>query len=257
MEYLLLVISGLSLFLIVMSNFKVSRVEEIQKRHEDTQKSINETMNSIISLQKRIFETLNENSPEESAEHAYGGDTNLSVKNELLNMDRKISNIQSILKKMETNRNERSFNDSNVMNASKKTFSIENKLNSTSENSQVKVIQEIQNDIVEIEAKEDRNMEIKFNKFIIKYNNVTEDEKFILNRILKNSPGNWEKIEPEFMKDTTLRFILPMLCRKFIIDGVPLLKMKEIAGSFKVIWGESYPDALVQRIVEYFKDVVK
>jgi len=253
MEYIYVVISGLALFFIVMSNYKVSRVEENQKCHEENIKKLIDLVNSVEENQKMLSQKIDGLVELPVNDTANKSNVNMgNFKNELISIDRKISNLHSLVGKIKTNPEKAVNSNVNKQDSKKTNFDVPQKKQTNKS--------EMSNDKKNIPA-EDENVdvdsEILFNRFIIKYNQITEDERFVINRILKNSPATWERIEIDFMQEKTLRFILPLLCRKFILDGVPLIKMKEIGGGFKVIWGESFHENFLKRIVEYFKDVIK
>jgi len=199
-----------------MGNFKISRVEE-------------KLLKKISLLEDNLKKAAESSSKKENAESSAGFILPEKKPNE--NVEKEIKKVGNLLLSIE-----------NKIRDIERRFSDIQKQEKTEES---EIFREIKPQIIKKQEniKEEKKLSsggIFMKSFLEKYSKVSVDEKKVVSRLFKIQPGNWVKTDQLEIKETMERFLVPLLCRKFVLDGVPLIKMKDVGGKLKIVWGDSF-----------------
>lgn len=225
MDYLLAGMVLVTMFFTLRSNYKISNLEEKQKKlnqqqKEDVVRVLSKVHMNVEAMDKKMVffqKSLNDlkNSNDMIAKK------NLSIlKKQLDSIKGDTDLIKSIYLKPEANNNE------------KKEQLLVNETNKTS------IIQEKKEKETESTTQEKNYIETFNSKVKEKVKNMSPDEKWILKQLLINDPLNWQNVSELEDDVEMLKFKIPKLSRQFIIDGLPILMIKHAGEKMYVKWGE-------------------
>jgi hypothetical protein len=243
MDLFIGILSSLTCFFILMGNFKISRLgEEQEKRLLSYEKSAERIFLTLKELGKELDEgkamQANQcNSGFSKDNHGTGGFLSKSelesipafssLENGMARLETRIDQIENLLKSLE----------SDVRSAASSSFTNDSKDKSTLQ----------KNGAVSISFAE---------KVSQKYKMVSTEEKLFLNGLFRREPGEWHKTEDLGLDAATSKFLIPMVCRKMVFSGIPVIKMKDVNGIMKVLWGDGIKDTDIQVISDAFSSEV-
>ncbi len=223
MDYLILGIVLVTLFFSLRTNYKISNVEEKQRKRnqqckEDLDKTIVKLNTKVDSMEKRlIFLQKMISDYKESHESVSSKNINL-LKKQLLALKSDTDLIKSIYLKTDIKKQQNSNHSSNE--------SIQTELQ------QKEVVE--QQPVVEVKStQQDFHEKIKE-----KLQNMSGDEIWLLKQILSQEPLSWQTISQLQEEVSMPQFQIPKLSRKFIIDGLPVLMIKNAGDKMLVKWGD-------------------
>jgi len=111
-------------------------------------------------------------------------------------------------------------------------------LSTTKENGQSHQIRETSPKETQVSAQETNYQEEFIVKVKEKLKNMTGDEIWILKQLLNREPLIWQNVSELQDEIAMPQFQIPKLSRKFIIDGLPVLMIKNAGDKMLVKWGE-------------------
>lgn len=223
MDYLFLGIVLVTLFFSLRTNYKISNVEEKQRKRnqqnkEDLDKTIVKLNTKIDSMEKRII-FLQKMISDYKESHELISSKNISLlKKHLLALKSDTDLIKSIYLKADIKKQQNSNHSSNE--------SIQSEL-------QQKEIVE-QQQVVEVKSTQQDFQE----KIKEKLQNMSGDEIWLLKQLLAQEPLSWQTISQLQEEVSMPQFQIPKLSRKFIIDGLPVLMIKNAGDKMLVKWGD-------------------
>ncbi len=241
MDVLAIVLSSLACFFILMGNFKISRLgEEQEKRFRENEFTTGKILQELQNLRcewnakaKELHSELSEAKTE--MEDRLGGRAVASAVSERVDFENGISRLDKRLDLIE--RTIKSLEETvgpHVM----RTLSQEKRgpnggfIPTASELSLVEKIKQ-------------------------KYLMLSTDEKLFLNSLFRKEDSEWHKTEDLGLDGSTAKFLIPMISRKMVFAGVPLIKMKDVNGTMKVLWGEGLKEEDILDITEVFSNEVR
>lgn len=249
MDWFLLILSSLTCFFILMGNFKISHVEELQKAGKSALEKEIETLQHEVYLLRSEWDSKIEALLGLSADPA--GKT--SEKEEV---DRKMEkpNAQAELHLM----------SKGIIRMEKRLELIEKQLQTLTESAvlttgSAEALPTVAANALSAKAqsvpKESKSVVLEPSvllKIQQKYTMVSTDEKLFLKGLFRRTANEWHKTEEMGLDTQTAKFLIPMICRKLVFGGVPLIKMKDVSGSMKVLWGDGLKNTEIQEITRSF-----
>ncbi|HNW47152.1 MAG TPA: hypothetical protein PLN20_05155 [Thermotogota bacterium] len=240
MDVAAIVLSALTCFFILMGNFKISRLgEEQEKRFQETEHATGKLLQELQNLRSEWYDKAKELSLELSKAKTEIGDLTMGK-----------SNVSTVSDRVD-------FEDG-IRRLDKRLDSLEQTIKSLEGTIGPLVIRPL--------SQEKRTPVGSFDTVIPKislvdkikqkYPMLSTDEKLFLNTLFRKTECEWHKTEDLGLDASTAKFLVPMVGRKLVFSGVPLIKIKDINGTMKVLWGEGLRGEDVAGIAEAFVNEV-
>jgi hypothetical protein len=236
MEIIIIILIVLILFFVLRTNYKLSEHEEKTKNilDDEIQKSISvntQILEKVTSLEQKFIFYQNQLNDSLS-----DNDSQISLRNRKIN--RELEQIKA---------------DTDII----KSFYLKRSVKKTSEIPSTDVHREepkkdakgISSNVVKSRI-ENKNITIPVssvsedfkNNIKEKIENMTLHEMWILKQIFEKTPEEWFNAAEIETDQSNITFIMPKLSRKFIVDGVPIIKIKTLRDKMMIKWGESLTD---------------
>ncbi len=241
MDVLALVLSSLTCFFILMGNFKISRLgEEQEKRLQENERATGKILQELQNLRSEWNAKTKELRSELSVakgkiEDRAGGRATASVASERIDFENGLSQLDRRLEL------------------------IEQTIKSLEETIGPRLVQPL--------PQEKRMLNGAFGQTVPetslvekikqKYLMLSTDEKLFLNSLFRKEDCEWHKTEDLGLDGATAKFLLPMISRKLVFAGVPLIKIKDVNGTMKVLWGEGLREEDISDIADVFLNEVR
>jgi len=234
MDYLLLGIIFITLFFTLRTNYKISNLQEKQKKSQQHQKeeivqSFSKVNKNIESLEKKMVffqKTLNHLNDNQDII----AQKNLNIlKKQLVALKNDTDLIKTIYLKPQKNKKE--DNDKLLKNDQ------EIKESETEKKTQGNTLNE-----------QDNYLDTFNQKIKEKLMHMNADEIWILKQLLTQEPLNWQNISELDDEIAMPKFKIPKMSRQFIIDGLPILMIKNAGDKMYVKWGEGLTTDKIKEI---------
>lgn len=211
----------LVLFFTLRTNYKIS---DYYERHKKKNASDGETIKKVYSnllektdsLEKRmvILHKLLKDNNEKTDEQAR---TNLkSVQCELNQIIRDIDIIKSFFLKQSVKSGD---------------IAKRNQDEKTNINTIEKSTREVKKNIIHNEFSE---------KIKEKLSHMDTNEIWVLKQIVEKEPESWHNVGDFDYESSNAQFQIPKMSRKLIVDGLPILKIKNVSDKMIIKWGEGF-----------------
>ncbi len=263
MDFIIIILTVLILFLILRTNYRLSEHEEKTRKvlDEDIKHfaSINdELLQRITAIENKISFYQNQLNDLISENNSQNHQRNRRISKELEQIKSDTDIIKSLHLKRSIKRTDEKSNsnssmlpDHEIMKEKKKKTTIltENKsdLNLKKKLPKESGGNEPQPILKSMEEKKITTEDESFKKIINeKIGSLTIDDVVILKQIFKKQHGVWFKGTEIEEDQTKIMFALPKLSRKLIVDGVPVVKIKTIRDKMMIMWGESLTESKVK-----------
>lgn len=224
MDYLLIGIVLFVLFFSLRTNYKISNFEEMLKRMNHQNKveeknNVSKIIAKIDSLEKRTVVL-------QKLQHDYQESNDLTSTKNLTVLRKELSSIKNDIDLIKTIYLKTSPNNG------------EQEVKTTKEISETAELFETEPHLKKISAPENKTNEDFHVKVKEKLENMNGDEIWILRQLLSQEPLMWQNVV-EMHDDISMpQFQIPKLSRKFIIDGLPVLMIKNAGDKMLVKWGD-------------------
>ncbi|HPE68540.1 MAG TPA: hypothetical protein P5560_05745 [Thermotogota bacterium] len=224
MEWLFVVLGGATLFFILMGNFKISRAEE------KLQREMEHVHQQIVGIQQMVLETRS--TAQLPVETAVEGQ-----KTSLEELSGSIDAFHARLQRLE-----------------KSLAQIVPELREMRQEMQT---QQEPKPVTPSEEPTEGASKGFQSFFSRNFAQSSEADQKMLRRVFNAPPGDWIKGNELGFDSSAALFQLPVLFRKWIFNGVPLIKMKEVAGSPRFQWGEGLSQSDREWVQAFFGEEVK
>jgi hypothetical protein len=235
MEWLLVILIAGSLFFTLMGNFKISRLEEhSQKQAEEAFTEREKWKNQWIEKDKAIHQTLNDiqHQLKESIEE-FQTIAIQAIRKDIRSLEQVFARIQQQIESMKDHLQEETIPDQSSPVPEQPT--------------------ELKPSFEEPAAPANRFLP----SILERMRSFSSDEEHLMIKVFQTEASRWHRPSEAGISETTSKLIFPLLGRKLIINGVPIVKMKESGGFVKFLWGDGLADAEQESIAAYFADEVK
>ena len=224
MDYLLIGIVLFVLFFSLRTNYKISNFEEMLKRMNHQNKveeknNVSKIIAKIDSLEKRTVVL-------QKLQHDYQESNDLTSTKNLTVLRKELSSIKNDIDLIKTIYLKTSPNNG------------EQEVKTTKEISETAELFETEPHLKKISPPENKTNEDFHVKVKEKLENMNGDEIWILRQLLSQEPLMWQNVV-EMHDDISMpQFQIPKLSRKFIIDGLPVVMIKNAGDKMRVKWGD-------------------
>ncbi len=234
MDYLLFVIIFITLFFTLRTNYKISNLQEKQKKNLQRQKEdftllfskVNKNMESLEK--KMVFFQKSLNDLKENQEITAQKNLNV-LKKQLIAVKNDTDLIKTIYLKPQKKSEPANGNfltaEQGLIKQKPERSSEENALNE------------------QVDYLDSFNQKIKE-----KLKQMSGDEIWILKQLLAQEPLDWQNISELDEEIAMPKFKIPKLSRQFIIDGLPILMIKNAGDKMYVKWGEGLTTDKIEEI---------
>lgn len=230
MDWLLLILIGGSLFFTLMSNFKMARIEEqYQKQAKQALLEKEDWKSQWMAKDKAMHQILNEIQQQLKASIVeFQTIATQAIRKDLRALEQIFNRIQEQLE------------------------SIKDQLQEDSHPSPAPPA------LIKQASEENHDRSSKFLSAILsRIDAFSPEEKQLVTKVFRTEASRWHKPSETGISETTSKLVFPLLGRKLIINGVPLIKIKDAGGSVKFIWGDGLADYEQKAIADYFDQEVK
>ncbi len=83
-----------------------------------------------------------------------------------------------------------------------------------------------------------------------KLSHMDANEIWLLKQIVEKEPESWHSIGDFDYESSTAQFQIPKMSRKLIVDGLPILKIKNVSDKMLIKWGEGLTSEKKSTILE-------
>lgn len=235
MDYLLLGMILFILFFSLRTNYKISNLEERQKKNSQKQKEemektlskikvINESMEKKIVFLQKTFNDFRE----------YQDNANLKYQNAFKKQLTTIKNDTELIKTLylKPDKKSQETNDTDKLAEIKDSTAVKE---TPSEDS---------NTITQ----EEKHVDLFSEKVKEKLKKMSGDEIWLLKQFLTQAPMQWQNVSEIEDEVSMPKFKIPKLSRQFIIDGLPILMIKHAGDKMFVKWGEGLTSDKIEDI---------
>lgn len=247
MEIIIIILMVLILFFVLRTNYKLSEHEEKMKNilDDEIQKSTSintQLLEKITSLEQKFLFYQNQLNDSLSENDSQFNLRNRKINRELEQIKADTDIIKSFYLKRSVKKTSE-IHSTNVYSEEPKKDTKEissNIVKSRIENKNItKKTQSVKKEIAipVSSVSEDFKNNIKE-----KIENMTLHEMWILKQIFEKTPEEWFNAAEIETDQSNITFIMPKLSRKFIVDGVPIIKIKTLRDKMMIKWGESLTD---------------
>ncbi len=235
MEWLLVFLIAGSLFFTLMGNFKISRLEEhSQKQAQEAEAEREKWKNQWIEKDKAIHQTLSDIQDQlKGSIDEFQTTAIQAIRKDIRSLEQVFARIHQQIESMKDQ-----LQEGPIPVQSPPIFE--------------------QPTAIEPSVEGPTPPSNRFLTSILeRMHSFSPEEEHLMIKVFQTEASRWHRPSETGISETTSKLIFPLLGRKLIINGVPIVKIKESGGFVKFLWGDGLADAEQESIAAHFADEVK